>query len=173
MEDCCPDKKNPGDEVKGWLGSLKKDFIESFANFGDAFSLTTDWFSGNGKVHRVITKERIVNSLKNAPAVERARDFWYAKADRLKSFNVNVTNYSGSFGLQGAINSGASPYKQFIGSMTINIHSDGEYLTFDIFNRTSFKSFFYQAPVPSWSRSLLPQMGNMTQTYTWKEKIYK
>ncbi len=61
----------------------------------------------------------------------------------------------------------------FIGSMSIDIFSDGAYLTFRISNKTSFKSFFYQAPVPSWNRSTLPVMGNMSQVYTWKEKIYR
>jgi RHS repeat-associated protein len=171
--DCCPDKKSPGDAINGWLGSVKQNVLDGFSNFGDVFNLTTDWFKGTGQANRVITQDRIVNSLKDAPSVDKARDYWYAKAERLNSSNVQVTNFSGKFGLKGLIDSGASPFKQYIGSMTINIYSDGENLTFQIWNKTSFKSFFYQAPVPSWNRSTMSVMGNTQQIYTWKEKIYR
>lgn len=43
--------------------------------------------------------DRIVDSLKDAPSVNKARDYWYAKADRLNSSTVQVTNFSGKFGL--------------------------------------------------------------------------
>jgi len=166
---CCPDPK-PGQEI--W-DSVMHNMLDGFANFGDALNLTIDWFTGAGDSKRIITTERVVNSLKDAPAVNRARDFWYAKADRLNSSKVIVTNYAGKFGLKGATSSGASPFKQLIGTMNINIYSDGENLTFEIWNKTSFKSFFYQAPVPSWNRSTMPIMGNMEQVYRWKEKIYR
>lgn len=167
------ENKTPGDAVKGYLNSIKQDVIDGFANFGDALDMTGDWFTGSGSSNRTISTGRIVNSLKDAPAVERARDYWYAKADRLNSSKVQVTGYAGKFGLKGLVNSGFSPFKQFIGSMSINIYSDGSYLTFKVMNKTCFKSFFYQAPVPSWSRSTIPIMGNMQQVYTWREKIYK
>jgi hypothetical protein len=166
-------KQTPSDAIKKWLDSIKQDILDSFANFGDAADLTLDWFKGSGSSERVINTERIVNSLKDAPAVNKARDYWYAKAYRLNSSKVQVTNFSGKFGLKGLVDSGFSPFKQFIGSMSIDIFSDGAYLTFRISNKTSFKSFFYQAPVPSWNRSTLPVMGNMSQVYTWKEKIYR
>lgn len=166
-------KKTPGDAVKDYLNSIKQDIIDGFANFGDALDMTGDWFTGSGSSNRTISTDRIVNSLKDAPAVERARDYWYAKADRLNSSKVQVTGYAGKFGLKGLVDSGFSPFKQFIGSMSIDIYSDGSYLTFKVMNKTSFKSFFYQAPVPSWNRSTMPIMGNMQQVYTWREKIYR
>ena len=113
-----------------YFSSIGQDPIlgDSFANFGDAADLTLDWFKGSGSSERVINTERIVNSLKDAPAVNKARDYWYAKADRLNSSKVQVTNFSGKFGLKGLVDSGFSPFKQFIGSMSIDIFSDGAYL---------------------------------------------
>ena len=130
-------KQTPSDAIKKWLDSIKQDILDSFANFGDAADLTLDWFKGSGSSERVINTERIVNSLKDAPAVNKARDYWYAKADRLNSSKVQVTNFSGKFGLKGLVDSGFSPFKQFIGSMSIDIFSDGAYLTFRISNKTS------------------------------------
>lgn len=105
-------KKTPGDAVKEYLNSIKQDIIDGFANFGDALDMTGDWFTGSGSSNRTITTDRIVNSLKDAPAVERARDYWYAKADRLNSSKVQVTGYAGKFGLKGLVNSGFSPLRK-------------------------------------------------------------
>jgi RHS repeat-associated protein len=164
----------PVKNIKKWIYSLKKSLIDSFANIADAADLTGDFFSGGGSSNRTITKARIVDSLKDAPGVIKARAYWYNKAARLNNYKTSLTNYGAKFRLNELINSGFSPFKQLIGTMDINIFSDGEYLTFNVWNKTSFKSLVYQIPgAGDWDRSQFSIMGNLNQTYIWKEKIIK
>jgi len=67
---------------------------------------------------------------------------------------------------------GFNPIQQFVGSMRIDIFSNGQNLTFIITNTTSFKSLMYGI-APDWSRDFMRAGGNTTNIYIWLENIKK
>jgi RHS repeat-associated protein len=135
--------------------------------WGQAALMTLGWATGLGPSDRYFgpgTDQ--VNDLMDSPIVARARDYYYAN----KAEGESLTNYKGTFGIDGLIESGSSPTAQFVGSARVNIYSvaseDATYLQFVVTNTSSLKSFLYgQGPAYAFGPG-----SNTSQTYVWFEK---
>lgn len=161
-----------GDDLLSWLNKKKNEIGKWRSNVREAGRLTMEWALGTGAEYNVFIDEDVANSMRDAPQVDEARNFWYKKAKKENSFGVDVTNYKGKFGLSELIGSGFNPIQQFVGSMRIDIFSNGQNLTFIITNTTSFKSLMYGI-APDWSRNFMRAGGNTLNIYIWSEIIKK
>jgi hypothetical protein len=131
-----------------------------------------NWARGTGPKERNFGPNSVqVQDMRNAPGVQKARQFFDCKNSHSGPLQ-DVNNYDAGFGLRGAWQAGLNPTQQFIGNYTVDIvpNEDGT-ATFTLFNTTSFTSFSYGLG-PDWERSPSnPYMGNMRQTYYWTEPI--
>lgn len=63
-----------------------------------AKEMTLDWIKGSGNVVRTIDNDRVTDELKDAPGVNKARDFFYNKYKEVENLKgASVTNYSSGF----------------------------------------------------------------------------
>ena len=111
-----------------------------------------------------------VKDMMNASQVNEAREYFYNKnkGKPCKDWE-GVSNYKGKFGVKELCKAGLDPTEQFVGSYRIDISynaNDGT-ATYTLNNTTSFKSLTYGVG-PDWNGG---PGGNVTQTYTWTEKV--
>jgi len=153
----------PGDTDNWW------------SNFKTAVGMTSDWLFGDGPESRSFYNDDVAGAMKNAWRVNQAREFFYNKYKGASSLKgASVTNFQGSFGIQGLLRAGVDPIEQFIGSYTVNIYAspNGKELTFVLWNNSSTKSLLYGIG-PAWGRESFEPGGNMYQNYIWTEPIRK
>ncbi|WP_461117800.1 RHS repeat domain-containing protein [Spirosoma jeollabukense] len=116
-------------------------------------------------------------AMSDAWRVQEAIAYYYSKPENLKAYRrtlrygknylvgTGVSNYKGSFGIQGLFRAGFDPIEQFVGTYDIDIKSeDGKNLSILLINNTSMRSFLYGVS-PSWRRNLWRPGGNMYQYY--------
>ena len=128
----------------------------------------------------------VADYMRNAPGVERAREFFYET--RAKDYERNktvpgtlarspLTEYGAGFGLTGLIQAGVDPIEQFVGNYVVEIFPDeqGKRMHVVCTNKTGRHSFLYHLPfvydqerVPGF---LPTPMGNIYQTIQWYELI--
>ncbi len=164
------------------------------SNFATTAKMGFQWASGSGPESRTFNNDKMANAFRDAWKVNEAREHWYQEvSEGRKSITDGLSNFrgspgigdmggmlnrdwqyrlGGSFGPIGLKRAGFDAAEQFVGSFTPNITSDGEYLTFTLNQTTSFKSLAYGWG-PNWSRNSFRPMGDMRQTYIFKEKINK
>uniref|UniRef100_UPI00262434B0 hypothetical protein n=1 Tax=Flavobacterium sp. TaxID=239 RepID=UPI00262434B0 len=89
----------PTDFKKLFSSKLKKvgRFIEKISdwgsNFGTAGNMFIDWVKGTGADKIYYIEDRVADSMRNAYAVEEAREFYYKKYKNRKNLKVtSVTN---------------------------------------------------------------------------------
>ncbi len=167
------------------LPDLEFQFLENshlsitdlFLEWGRGYSLS------DGVMNlRVFANDNFANAFRDANVVNQARSFFYKKAVRLGFVDgLTVTNFAGkgdalrgNFGLGGLIGSGTDMVEQFAGSISVSVHSNGEFLTFRIENTTSFESAAYGVG-PTWESSESPfytiPMGNKRQIFLFSEPL--
>jgi hypothetical protein len=148
--------------------SSEPSFSDYLKNYSSAANMTSDWASGAGAKYRVFNNTSETRAMKNAVGVVAARNLFYSKNDP----NASVTNFGASFGLSGLAKAGLDATEQFIGSYSIEIHSNGKALQFSVFNTTSAQSAGYGI-FPEYERSTMSNGGNMRQLYIWTEPLNK
>ena len=140
-------------------------------NLASATSMTSDWLTGSGARTRVFFNTSESLALKDSWRVEQARMGFFNKYSDADDYDGGTyLNVKGSFGLEGLVRAGSDAIEQFLGSYSINIHSNGKTLLFSVYNTTSFKSLAYGFG-PDWERSTFGPGGNMRQVFMWTEKI--
>jgi len=138
-----------------------------------ARTMTYEWATGTGETTRTFSNDNVSDEMINAPGVNKARDYFYdIKYKGVRELDgASLTDFSsGFFGPMGAYEAGLNPIRQFVGGFSVNIHSDGDYLNFTVYNRTSFKSFFLDIGLP-WERTTFAPGGNTYQYHKWTEPI--
>ncbi|MGC6471094.1 MAG: FG-GAP-like repeat-containing protein [Flavobacteriales bacterium] len=142
------------------------------ANAKTAARMFWEWDQGFGPANRTFTNDRVANAMRNAWRVGEAREAFYNKYAGVTDLTgASLTNYRGSFGLQGLVRAGIDPIEQYVGSYRIDIHIvPGNMLQFTLTNVTSMESFLYGIG-PAWERSSFRLNGNTRQTYIFTEPI--
>ena len=160
-----------GPSTKGnGVGDGVKEYGQSSGG-GGVGTMFSNWLTGSGSEVRTFSNDQMAGAMKDAWRVNQARDAFYAKYKDASSLKgAHLTNFKGSFGIEGIFRAGFDPVEQYVGSYTVSAWSDGNSLRFSVWNNTSFKSFFYGIG-GDYFRSTLGPGGNMYQYYIWDEPL--
>lgn len=125
---------------------------------------------------------KLINNLKNAYQVKRAREYWYNK--NLNTFNSGqrtwseVNNFSGRFQtLRGVFRAGFDMVEQTIGGFTVHITPIGtDSIEFTLVDLKSRWSLFLHLPfiknIPYASGAQVQRnMSNSYWVFTWRESV--
>lgn len=145
-----------GDVIQGWATAVK---------------MTLEFVFAKGPTHRVFGEGTLqVEDMKHAPGVEAARAEMNASGEKVQK--------AVGFGLEGLVDAGTNPTRQFVGSYNVAVYPNGDDTsTFLITNVTSFTSLSYHLG-ESWQRTdcwlfYCGLFGNVSQAFTWTEKTPK
>ncbi|MCH6259366.1 hypothetical protein MLD52_22620, partial [Puniceicoccaceae bacterium K14] len=143
-----------------------------FKNAKTVGKMFFEWDLGFGPDNRSFVNDSVADAMRNAWRVGEAREYFYDKySGQSIQAGFSVTNFKGSFGIQGLVRAGIDPVEQFVGSYRVDVIAlNANTLQFTLTNTTSFESFFYGIG-PEWERSAFRFNGNTRQEYIFTEKV--
>lgn len=150
------------------------------------YPIVWKWFSGridSSYYFNEFSHPNLINNLKDAHQVKRAREFWYAK--NLDSFNsghwnwLGVSNFLGRFQtIRGIYRAGTDMVEQTIGGFTVHVSPKGkDSIEFTLHDIKSRWSLFFHLPFIKniefdGNKTIQRNMTNTHWWFKWTEPIH-